>query len=73
MSSAQRLPNGNTLICEGDKGHIIEVTSDLEVVWEYGVPPKDGELSEFGIAYRAYRVPYNWIPKVKSTTIPLLL
>lgn len=33
--SAQRLPNGNTLICESDKGHAFEVTAEKEIVWEY--------------------------------------
>ena len=33
--SAQRLPNGNTLICEGDKGKAFEVTREGEVVWEW--------------------------------------
>ncbi|MEX0786753.1 MAG: aryl-sulfate sulfotransferase [Dehalococcoidia bacterium] len=35
VSSAQRLPNGNTLIAEGNFGRIFEVTSEGEVVWEY--------------------------------------
>jgi hypothetical protein len=35
VSGAQRLPNGNTLICEGAKGRIFEVTPDKEIVWEY--------------------------------------
>jgi hypothetical protein len=35
ISSAQRLPNGNTLITEGSGGRIFEVTSDHEIVWEY--------------------------------------
>ena len=34
ISGAQRLPNGNTLICSGIAGHLFEVTSDGEVVWE---------------------------------------
>jgi hypothetical protein len=34
-SSADRLPNGNTLICEGSPGRIFEVTANKEVVWEY--------------------------------------
>jgi len=34
-SSAERLPNGNTLICEGTPGRIFEVTANKEVVWEY--------------------------------------
>jgi hypothetical protein len=35
ISGAQRLPNGNTLICEGSSGHFFEVTSDKEIVWEF--------------------------------------
>jgi hypothetical protein len=35
ISGAQRLPNGNTLICSGNNGHIFEVTAEKEVVWEY--------------------------------------
>ncbi|MBN2685762.1 MAG: aryl-sulfate sulfotransferase [Pontiellaceae bacterium] len=35
ISGAQRLPNGNTLICEGPKGHLFEVTPDAKTVWEY--------------------------------------
>jgi hypothetical protein len=38
ISGAQRLPNGNTLICEGDCGRIFEVTASGEVVWEYHNP-----------------------------------
>ncbi|GHE73035.1 arylsulfotransferase ASST [Streptomyces sp. 2132.2] len=38
MSSAQRLPNGNTFIAEGSFGRLFEVTPDREVVWEFVVP-----------------------------------
>lgn len=38
ISGCQRLPNGNTLICEGMKGRIFEVTMDGEMVWEYFSP-----------------------------------
>jgi hypothetical protein len=34
ISGAYRLPNGNTLICEGDYGYW-EVTREGEVVWKY--------------------------------------
>ena len=34
MSSAQRLPNGNTLIDEGADGRLFAVTSAKEIVWE---------------------------------------
>ena len=37
-SSAGRLPNGNTLICESSKGRIFEVTPDKEIVWEFVNP-----------------------------------
>jgi hypothetical protein len=55
-SSAQRLPNGNTLICEGAGGRLFEVTPELEIVWEY--------ISSKETCYRAYRVPYEWIPQL---------
>ena len=35
ISNAERLPNGNTLICEGSAGRLFEVTSRHEIVWEY--------------------------------------
>jgi len=38
MGSAERLPNGNTLICESVKGRIFEVTPDKEIVWEFISP-----------------------------------
>jgi len=38
ISGNQRLPNGNTLICEGMKGRVFEVTRDGEIVWEFVNP-----------------------------------
>jgi hypothetical protein len=38
ISGAERLPNGNTLICEGAPGRLFEVTPDQEIVWEYVNP-----------------------------------
>ncbi|MEZ6130133.1 MAG: aryl-sulfate sulfotransferase [Planctomycetaceae bacterium] len=35
VSGAQRLPNGNTLICSGETGHVFEVTATGEIVWDY--------------------------------------
>jgi hypothetical protein len=35
ISGAQRLPNGNTLICDGIHGTIFEVTADGQTVWKY--------------------------------------
>lgn len=35
QSSAQRLPNGNILICEGKQGRFFEIDPDENIVWEY--------------------------------------
>ncbi len=50
ISGAQRLPNGNTLICSGVKGRLFEVTHDGEIVWQYINPfvtqTRDGSHNE---------------------------
>ncbi len=38
ISGAQRLPNGNTLICEGVKGNLFEVTAAGQMAWRYVCP-----------------------------------
>jgi Spy/CpxP family protein refolding chaperone len=38
ISGANRLPNGNTLICSGPNGTIFEVTPEKEIVWKYVNP-----------------------------------
>ena len=38
ISGQQRLPSGNTLICEGLWGRLFEVTPEGELVWEYISP-----------------------------------
>jgi hypothetical protein len=61
--SAQRLPNGNTLICADTEGYIVEVTADGQAVWEYIVPiTNNGNVLEIGdnlpminSIFRAYR------------------
>ena len=35
LGSAHRLPNGNTLICNGPYGILFEVTPDHQIIWEY--------------------------------------
>jgi hypothetical protein len=47
LSSAQRLPNGNTLICDGDSGYFFELDPDKNIVWEYINPDTaNGILSQ---------------------------
>ena len=38
ISGCQRLPNGNTLICDGTSGAFFEVKPDKRTVWEYVCP-----------------------------------
>lgn len=49
ISGVQRLPNGNTLVCSGAHGHIFELTTDGEIVWEYISPVGDRTGDEYGI------------------------
>ena len=61
--SAQRLPNGNTLICSDTEGHFFEVTADGTLVWEYINPvTRNGILTVMpdslpmtNSVFRAYR------------------
>ncbi len=39
--SAQRLPNGNTLVAVSDSGHAFEVTHEGQMVWEFWNPILD--------------------------------
>jgi len=67
VSNAQRLPNGNTLITEGMTGRIFEVTPDSVIVWDYNLPLWIPLLNyRYRLAYRAYRIPPEWVPKNPS-------
>lgn len=65
VCSAQRLVNGNTMITEGGSGRIIEVTPEGDTVWEY-LSPFTGGMMKTNMMYRAYRVPYEWVPQVEK-------
>lgn len=71
ISNAQRLPNGNTLICEGSFGRLFEVTAAGEVVWEYVSPhfgPRaglpDSPLSN--VVFRAFRYSAEEITRARA-------
>ncbi|MGZ5861187.1 MAG: aryl-sulfate sulfotransferase [Croceibacterium sp.] len=71
ISGAQRLPNGNTLITEGTSGRVFEVAPKGDIVWEYVAPPGGGPRASNAL-YRAYRIPYAWLPQVaKPTEVPI--
>ena len=57
ISGVTRLPNGNTLICEGAAGRIIEVTPSKELVWEYINPFFVPDRRFGGVNNMLYRAP----------------
>jgi len=74
ISGCQRLPNGNTLACEGPKGRILEVTSAGEVVWEYwnalggDLKEKGGGGTDAHALFRATRIAQGH-PALKGRTL----
>lgn len=66
ISGAQRLTNGNTLICEGPTGRIFEVDYLGIKVWEYMNPVsysgilQQGDPATQNRAFRAYRYSTNY-------------
>ncbi|WP_448382548.1 arylsulfotransferase family protein [Desulfosoma sp.] len=65
MGSAQRLPNGNTLITfpnqvstYPEQGRLVEVTAGGAVVWDLWLQWNQVPVTP----YRAYRVPPEWLP-----------
>jgi Arylsulfotransferase (ASST) len=67
ISGAQRLSNGNTLICSGTDGTFFEVTTNGEMVWKYinpvtesgilsqGEPIPSGVSGQRNSVFRCYR------------------
>lgn len=45
--TAERLPNGNTLITESDYGRAFEVTGEGEIVWEFYNPHRAGPQGQY--------------------------
>lgn len=48
VSGAERMANGNTLICVGESGELVEVNPGGEVVWRYVNPYSSGRGSNGG-------------------------
>ncbi len=65
--AAQRLPNGNTLITESDKGYVFEITTDGEVVWEF-YNPATKKKKERAAIYRLMRISNPEIYKLLKRT-----
>jgi len=74
ISGAQRLANGNTLICSGAAGRVFEVTPEKEVVWDWRntlggeeKPTEQGGKAPPHALFRAerYGVEYSGLAKLK--------
>jgi len=60
--SNQRLPNGNTLISETDRGRALEVTPDGEIVWEYVNPAQAGAEAQYiASLFEVIRIPRGYV------------
>ncbi len=63
--ACQRLPNGNTLITESDRGHVFEVTRSGEIVWEYWNPELSGKRRR--LIFAMHRVALERLPEELRT------
>jgi len=57
----QKLPNGNMLITEAEKGYVFEMTPDERIVWEFYHPDKQDKTnstdeSKWGLRQEIYRM-----------------
>lgn len=73
MSNAQRLPNGNTLICEGAFGRIFEVEGSGRVVWEFVnpyffTPPEQPSSTPSNALFRAFRYSAELVARAQGAT-----
>ncbi|WP_051568682.1 aryl-sulfate sulfotransferase [Crocinitomix catalasitica] len=66
ISGAERLPNGNTLICNGPEGKFFEVDYSGAIVWEYINPVTNTGIIAQGspvtqnMVFRTYRYPVDY-------------
>ena len=66
LSSGQRLPNGNTLICDGDNGYFFEIDPSNTIVWEYINPDtisgilSQGDTPTLNIVFRAFKYAFDY-------------
>jgi len=59
VSSAQRMPNGNTYIDEGPQGRMFEIDPGGQIVWEY-ISPYTNPANASRLVYRSYKMPLDW-------------
>lgn len=76
LSSAQRLPNGNTLIDDGDSGYLFEIDPSENIVWEYVNPMSttgamtQGDTPAFNLVFRGLKFPVDYPAFAGKTLTP---
>jgi len=85
ISGAQRLPNGNTIICSGATGLFLEVTAAGEIVWKYICPvDQNGPMKQgskpsedpthagetMNMVFRVYKYPIGYAAFAGRTLTP---
>lgn len=76
ISGAQRLPNGNLLVCNGPVGRLFEVTSTGTRVWDYinpvgaSGPVAQGQTATQNIVFRAPFYPHTYAAFAGRTLPP---
>jgi hypothetical protein len=73
--TAERLPNGNTLITESDGGRAFEVTPEKETVWEFYNPHRAGDDREliatlFELVRLPSGFPTDWVGGAGAAEAP---
>ncbi|MCX6309603.1 MAG: aryl-sulfate sulfotransferase, partial [Bacteroidia bacterium] len=85
ISGAERLPNGNTIVCSGTIGEFREVTTTGDVVWKYVCPvEKTGVITQGNLpaidaarvgetmnsVFRVYKYPLDYTAFLGKTLTP---
>lgn len=62
LAGSERLPNGNTLICDASNGRFFEVTLEKDLVWEYVFPlwSQRYGMRYSNAIYHAHRYPKDY-------------
>ena len=68
VSSAQRMPNGNTILTYGNLGHASEVSSTGKIVWDFESPYSALRPFTPGRTGAGFRIFPNWV--FQSTRYP---
>ena len=85
ISGAQRLQNGNTIICSGGTGRFLEVTAGGDIAWEYICPvDPSGPMTQGSVpatdashpsetmnsVFRVYKYPASYAAFAGRTLVP---